>query len=194
MLFNIETQKEKFKEHIATFTDHGNIKILDFKNPDTIEYRIRFIFEEDWCRLHISGDLGELIASNYNNMTWENFDDFINNPGYFEEKIDTCSRKLYIYDYDIAKEELKSRFEDYDFTKDIFHDTEEEAKEDAIDEILEDFYDDGLGSKAYEKLSNYDPDCWEYISDIGRERTGIIELYLLAFKLAKEQLERNNHD
>ena len=63
---NIELEKENFKNHIATFTDYGNIKILDFKNPKSYDYRIRFLFEEDYCRLHISGDLGELIASNYN--------------------------------------------------------------------------------------------------------------------------------
>ena len=34
---------EKFKNHIATFNDYGNIKIIDFKKPDSIEYRIRFI-------------------------------------------------------------------------------------------------------------------------------------------------------
>lgn len=28
---DLEKQKEHFKEHIATFTDYGNIKILDFK-------------------------------------------------------------------------------------------------------------------------------------------------------------------
>ena len=55
----IEKQKENFKNHIATFTDYGNIKIVDFKEPETSYYRIRFLFEEDYCRLHISGDLGE---------------------------------------------------------------------------------------------------------------------------------------
>ena len=29
---DIEKQKEHFKDHVATFTDYGNIKILDFKN------------------------------------------------------------------------------------------------------------------------------------------------------------------
>ncbi len=67
---DIEKQKEHFKNHIATFSDYGNIKILDFKNPKTCHYRIRFLFEEDFYRLHISGDLGELIASNYNNMCY----------------------------------------------------------------------------------------------------------------------------
>ena len=76
---NLERQKDNFKNHIATFTDYGNIKILDFKNPDSSHYRIRFLFEEDYCRLHISGDLGELIATNYYNMTFDKFTDFVNN-------------------------------------------------------------------------------------------------------------------
>ena len=79
---NLEKQKEHFKNHIATFTDYGNIKILDFKAPNTSTYRIRFLFEEDYCRLHISGDLGELIASNYYNMTYEKFSDYVNDTGY----------------------------------------------------------------------------------------------------------------
>lgn len=32
---NLEYQKRWFKNHVATLTDYGNIKILDFKNPDT---------------------------------------------------------------------------------------------------------------------------------------------------------------
>ena len=103
---NLEKQKENFKDHIATFTDYGNIKILDFKRPNSSEYRIRFLFEEDHCRLHISGDLGELIASNYYNMTYEKFSDFVNDVGYFEGKIDCHNRPIYTYDEDLAREEL----------------------------------------------------------------------------------------
>lgn len=47
---DLEKQKENFKNHIATFTDYGNIKIVDFKAPETSHYRIRFLFEEDYCR------------------------------------------------------------------------------------------------------------------------------------------------
>lgn len=50
---NLEKQKENFKNHRAIFKDLGNIKILDFKKPNSTEYRIRFLFEEDYCRLHI---------------------------------------------------------------------------------------------------------------------------------------------
>ena len=40
-MINIEAQKKNFENHIATLTDCGNIKILDFKNPESSNYRIR---------------------------------------------------------------------------------------------------------------------------------------------------------
>lgn len=86
-MVDLKFQKKQFVNHIAKFTDYGNIKIVDFRRPDSNEYRIRFLFEEDYCRLHISGDLGELIASNYNNMTFEGFSDFVNDVGYFRKKL-----------------------------------------------------------------------------------------------------------
>lgn len=71
IMIDLERAKRNFRNHVATFTDYGNIKMLDFKRPDSNEYRIRFLFEEDYCRLHISGDLGALIATNFMNMTYE---------------------------------------------------------------------------------------------------------------------------
>ena len=112
-MIDLERAKKRFENHIAKLTDYGNIKILDFKNPQSVEYRIRFLFEEDYYRLHISGDLGELIATNYKNMCYERFDDFVHNTGYFEEKIDCHSRPLYEFDDDKAKMELKE-MADYD--------------------------------------------------------------------------------
>lgn len=194
---DLEKQKENFKNHIAKFTDYGNIKILDFKNPNSIHYRIRFMFEEDYCRLHISGDLGELIASNYNNMTYEKFSDYVNNIGYFEQKIDCHSRKIYVYDEDDAKNDLKNFLEEYDCLVDVLcHERYDwETDEDKLDEffgdVLEDFTaDNGIGSKGYDVLSEYIDDVWEIVGNIGKRNTGILDLYMLAFKLATEQLER----
>ena len=182
--------KEHFKNHVATLTDYGNIKILDFKEPGTSHYRIRFLFEEDYYRLHISGDLGQLVATNYNNMCYEDFSDFVHNTGYFKGKIDCHDREIYEYDYDKAKQELQERFEDYEVTSEYDWQTDEEYREEKIEEILEDLNTaTGLGSKAYDILSEIDGDCWEYIGDIGRVDTGILELYMLAFELAQEQLK-----
>lgn len=192
-MIDLEYQKQRFKDHVATFTDYGNIKILDFQEPGTCEYRIRFIFEEDHYRLHISGDLGELTAYNFTNMRYDEFSDFTDNPGYFEEKVQCHSRDLYVYDDDKAREELKKYCEEQEWVLDneSWCETREEAIEEKIDDILEDFDSRrGIGSKGYEILSEMVPDAWEYASDLGKERIGIIELYMLAFKLAQENLKK----
>lgn len=189
---NIEAQKKNFEKHIATFTDYGNIKIVDFKNPNSVHYRIRFLFEEDYCRLHISGDLGELTACNYNNMRFEKFTDFVNNTGYFEEKICCASRPLYFYDEDLAREDLRARFEEDDVWDVFMADRcDFETQEDVLDDILADFDDStGIGEEGYEELEKVYDDVWPFARDIGKRSTEILELYMLAFKLAMEQLEK----
>lgn len=189
-----EWLEERFKNHIATFTDYGNIKILDFAEPGTSNWQIRFLFEEDHYRLHISGDLGELTACNYNNMTYEDFGDFVHNPGYFESKIECHSRQLYEYDEDKAKRDLLEYLAEYEWEKELKYtnDTLEEVRDYEIDCILEDLNPyTGLGSKAYDRLSEIDGDCFEWISEIGKEDSGVLDIYLTAFELAQKQLENN---
>lgn len=183
-MIDIERQKENFINHVATFQDLGNIKILDFQKPGHSEYRIRFLFEEDHYRLHISGDLGELIAYNFTNMRYETFGDFVNNTGYFEQKIQCHNRPIHCYDREKAKRELIAIFDEYGLIID------EEEMDDKAEEILEDFDEEnGISYEGHKILEEIDPDSWEYACDLGRENTGILELYMLAFKLAQEQLK-----
>ena len=196
---DLERQKEQFKNHVATFTDYGNIKILDFKNPRDSHYRIRFLFEEDYCRLHISGELGELIASNYNNMTFNRFTDFVDNIGYFEEKIDCHNRPIDYYDEDVAREELVERIKEYELLDYYdrysysWDDDEEEKLKYALDDILSDFSQDtGISREGYEVLHELDYDAYKWAYDLGKKKTGILDLYMLAFKLAMEQLKERS--
>lgn len=195
-MIDLEFEKKRFVNHVAKFTDYGNIKIVDFKMPDSGAYRIRFLFEEDYCRLHISGDLGELIATNYNNMTFKGFSDFVNNIGYFKEKIDCHNRKIYTYDSGDAKKDLKELLEEWDMMEEVLqHDryeweTDEDKLEEFYEDVLEDFSGDtGVGSKGYDALSEYFSDVWELVGDIGKRPTDILDVYMLAFKLATEQLK-----
>lgn len=196
---NLERQKEYFKNHIASFTDYGNIKIVDFKAPNTSHYRIRFLFEEDYCRLHISGDLGELIATNYNNMTFEGFSDFVHNTGHFERKVNCYSRSIYVYDEDKARKDIREYLEKYEFLEEVIDNgddwqSDEEKINDFLDEALCDFSDKyGVGSKGYDILSEIDCDIFESVGGFGKEDTGILELYMLAFELAMDQLENTNN-
>lgn len=38
-MIDIEKQKMHFINHVATFQDFGNIKVIDFQNPGHSEYR-----------------------------------------------------------------------------------------------------------------------------------------------------------
>ena len=72
-----------------------------------------------------------------------------------------------------------------------WNDTPEAAVEEFADDVLSDFDDrNGIGSAGYDEASKYIPDFYESVSSIGRERTGILELYMLAFKLAQKQLKQ----
>lgn len=195
-MFDLERQKNNFKDHIATFTDYGNIKILDFKKPGSSHYRIRFLFEEDYCRLHISGDLGELIAVNYDNMTYDRFSDFVNDVGYFRSKIVCHSRALDYYDEDKARKEIVELLKEHKIYEDVcsnyhfYGDSDEERIAYFLDEIMEDFDDEtGFSSDGYEFLNSLDYRIYEDSDDFGKEETGILDLYMLAFKLAQEQLK-----
>lgn len=192
---NLEKQREYFQNHIASFTDYGNIKILDFKAPGTSHYRIRFLFEEDYYRLHISGDLGELIASNYSNMVFEKFSDFVHDVGYFRQKIDCHSRPIYVYDEIKARKDIREYLEEYELLEKVIDNgydwqSDDEKINEFLDEALCDFSDKyGVGSKGYDILSEIDYDIFESVGNFGKESTRILDLYMLAFELAMEQLE-----
>lgn len=192
---DLEKMKQKFKDHKATFTDYGNIKILDFKKPNSTEYRIRFLFEEDYCRLHISGDLGQLVATNYRNMCWNGFKDFVDNVGYFKEKIDCLDRHIFLYDQEQAEKDIAQYIEENDLYFEIDDDypqfkSKEEIIDDFLSDVLYDFSEEtGIGNEGQEKLLELDTDIYLETSNFGKKSTGILDLYMLAFKLAKEQLD-----
>lgn len=189
-MIDLKKQMEHFKNHKAKFTDYGNIKILDFENPSSSRYRIRFLFENDYCKLHITGDLGELIATNYNNMTFEKFSDFVNDVGYFRGKINCLSRDIFYYDECKARNDLKELIEEYDVEEQFMVDRLDfETIDNVIDDILIDFSEErGIGSKGYDEFSK--GFYGEPVSNVGKETTGILELYMLAFKLAMHQLKK----
>ena len=194
----LERQKENFKKHKANLMDYGNIKVLDFKNPDSNEYRIRFLFEEDYCRLHITGDLGSLIACNFYNMTYEKFSGFVNDTGYFEQKIDCLDRAIYYYDEEKARKDIKEYINEHHLGEYIIEykgfdfQSDEENINDFINDVLEDFLNtNGIGPKGVDKLIDIDEYMYDEIDSFGKKKTGILELYMLAFKLAQEELKEN---
>ena len=52
-------------------------------------------------------------------MTFKGFSDFVNNVNYFRGKIDCHNRKIYTYDSENAKKDLKELFEEWDMMEEI---------------------------------------------------------------------------
>lgn len=191
--------RECFKNHTVTFEDKGNVKIINFQEPGTNIYRIRFLFDEEYYQLHISGDLGNLTAINCDNMTFKKFGkSFVHSPGYFEEKIVCCDRPLYYYDEDMAKNDLKELIDrheqmdnlrkDYAYTtQDFYNMSDDEVFEKFFDDVYQDFdHRYGIGSKGKEIVDKYVSSCYNY--DFGKKPTSIIQMCLTAFEMAEELL------
>ena len=192
---NLELEKEMFADHIATLKDYGVIKILDFQKPGSNYYRIRFMFEEDHDRVHISGDLGELIAYNHAGL---NFRDFIaycyRHRVWFKSKVLCSSRPLQKYDRELAEKQLTEKLKDKQLlnkVSDYFGLVREVATAFLVERALVDFSDCcGIGEDGEELLSDIDFTGFWPIDEIGLEEgPDIVDLYLLAFKLAYRQLQ-----
>lgn len=127
-------------------------------------------------------------------MTYEKFSDFVNDVGYFEQKIDCHNRPIYTYDEELAREELLKMAKDNDwllFSDKYPYEDDEERLDNIIDDILYDFDSStGIGRQGYDELSDLEDDVFDFAYELGKKETGTLELYMLAFKLAKEQLDK----
>ena len=193
---DLELQKEMFADHIATLRDYGDIKIVDFQKPESNYYRIRFIFEDDHDRVHISGDLGELIAYSYAGLNFRNFIDWCRRDSiFFKLKVKCSSHPLYTYDRELAEKQLLQMTKDnytLDRIADYFDVCEpEDAVEPFIEKVLDGFSDtDGICEIGERMLLNIDYSAFDPIDEIGLEEgPDVFDVYLMAFKLAYRQLQ-----
>lgn len=193
---DLELQKEMFADHVATLRDYGDIKIVDFQKPESNYYRIRFIFEDDHDRVHISGDLGELIAYSYAGLNFRNFIDWCRRDSiFFKLKVKCSSHPLYTYDRELAEKQLLQMTKDnYTLNRiaDYFDVCEpEDAVKPFIENVLDGFSDtEGICEIGERTLLNIDYSAFGPIDEIGLEEgPDVFDVYLLAFKLAYRQLQ-----
>lgn len=57
-----------FKDHVANREDHGPLSVITYQKPNDSMYGLRFIFDNDWSTLTITGDSLNAIFTNCNNM------------------------------------------------------------------------------------------------------------------------------
>lgn len=189
-----EIREQWFKNHVATLTQHGNLQILDWRNPKNIYYATRYVFDGD--KMYITGDIGEAVFW----LTWKADVHSFNGIGthYFMEKMRAYSNDRYDYDGEEAaaylKEWLDEHLEDMEFK------TEEHKEEflEKFNELVEDA--EGCDSESQwaweyvnEKWSDFisemDADYWEWIYRIGRVVPHRILGYIVGLQMASEQLK-----
>lgn len=187
----MESFAHYFNKHIAKKIELDDITIIDYHSPEyNLMYNLRYIFDKKNSSLAITGDFGELIAVNFNNMgSWEDFyKDFTNNAGYFIEKIKASSRNLFVYD----EAEAKKIILDYFFDNKRYEDLDENDRY-YFDELFE-YFDDRHGFKhitdtVREFLSEQDSEYYETLEFAGKKVSEIVFLYLDAYKRAYESIK-----
>ena len=153
--------KRIFKDFQAKkLVDDKNFLVIDWKNKNgSGEYSIRYTLDIEKGNFIVTGDVGYCIASWYNHLTPDNLCKFLNNIGYFKEKIN-CWTESYTYRYKDIKDDL------FVLKNDLLNDTdfsEEEIDED-IEEILSmaEYIDKGMASypDLIDIYTKYYSDWW----------------------------------
>ena len=185
--------KRIFKDFQAKkLVDDKNFLVIDWKNKNgSGEYSIRYTLDIEKGNFIVTGDVGYCIASWYNHLTPDNLCKFLNNIGYFKEKIN-CWTESYTYRYKDIKDDL------FVLKNDLLNDTdfsEEEIDED-IEEILSmaEYIEKGMASypDLIDIYTKYYSDWWDSgFSTLGRRISDRIYLWAAGFQMAWKQLSEN---
>lgn len=185
--------KRIFKDFQAKkLVDDKNFLVIDWKNKNgSGEYSIRYTLDIEKGNFIVTSDVGYCIASWYNHLTPDNLCKFLNNIGYFKEKIN-CWTESYTYRYKDIKDDL------FVLKNDLLNDTdfsEEEINED-IEEILSmaEYIEKGMASypDLIDIYTKYYSDWWDSgFSTLGRRISDRIYLWAAGFQMAWKQLSEN---
>lgn len=180
-------REQWFKEHKATLTQHGDLKVLEWKKPDTVIYYCRYVFDRN--KVYISGDIGHAVFD----LTWKadihSFNDI--HVGYFAEKLAAYQGKRWDYDGEKAAQELKEwrkqlREDGVKFDAEEFRELINAAESCSSQE---EWAYDCVNGRFNEFIRELDYDYWEWIYDIGNEMPVRIHAYLIGLQMASEQLK-----
>ena len=187
-----------FKRHRATYKVQDGIDTLEFRNPDSICYSLRVVFDhERGNSVYICGDIGEAVIYPTCPATLKGMAECFTsrdengsihvNWGYFLEKVRAASDR-YCWDYDTFIQDFKEHCR--------------EKGIDSADEFIEEntgIWNDGvdvdnvkgitLSYNAKHDLEEMDSDYWEWVYDCGKRVSMRVILWLVALRLAYEAVK-----
>ena len=174
-----------------------NFFIMDWRDKNgSGNLSTRYIVDKKKGDLIIKGDAGDCIASWFKPVSVENLVRYINDTGYFMEKMQ-CTTNKYTYNWEDVKEDLEDEKQEYLKMLrdgDITDTTEEELAEDfeQMIDILRDLplsencpYPDELT----DLMSKYNPDWWEgSFSRLGQRIAKRIYLWTYGYQEGVERI------
>lgn len=208
VLYNhaIEDAVRAFKNHKASYRRGYLFDTLDWRRPNELQYYIRMVFDherEDTKAVYITGDMGEAVVYPTCEATLEGMAKCFTSPwskktgtidineDYFIEKI-KASSNLWEWNHGLFEEDLRRGFRRYygndermtselnEFLEEHFHSYFADIRvEDCGVEMDQDARD------AWEALV---PDGGHWIYDCGKRLSNRIVFWLVAMRLAYEQI------
>lgn len=186
---------KQFATHKATLIqDTDRYFIADWRRADgSSDYYVNFIVDKKRGSLIISGDLGDCIATWYNELTPAKLCSFIRHDiGYFISKFQASSDK-YVYDEDDVLADIKKHFKECGIEIDAGPDYPNEGE--YYWELVRDEVSNSCDGNSFhptehliELIKEYDNDYWEWLYHCGERIHKRVYLWVYAFEEMLKQL------
>ena len=182
-----------FKKHKANYVEvNDDLKILEWKRPETSYMSIRYVMDKN--NVYITGDLGSAVLCLTSKASLERLSDY--SLYYFSKKIVAMEQDKFDFDSEKAIEELKELFKDW-WSIDMDSEVDEEYKKykevlgmliSGADECSRPNHWVDFVNLNYTDIESVDPDCHEWVYDVGMETSIYVKAYLIGIKMAYEQI------
>lgn len=186
-----EIKNNWFSKHKATYEKISeDTSVLSWKQDGTIMYSVRYILDKN--RLFVTGDIGDAIfvlteKADLKTIATEY------NTHYLFGKL-RADNEAYDFSQEKAIETLKSHFQQYEFDDDKEWEEFNEIADEIYSSIKDECNTEGqwatvLNLEYYDKITDYDVDCWEWIYSIGKELSWQALGWIVGLQMAYEQLK-----
>ncbi len=188
-----EIKEGWFKDHKANYIKiNDDLKILEWKKPDTLHMNVRYVMDKH--NLYVTGDLYSAMFSLTEQANLESLGQY--DLYYFSRKLTMMEQSKSDFDSQSAIKELKENFKDW-WEIDLDTDVDEEYYEHKeVLEMLVDGAEESISVEDwtdfiklnYDEIDKIDPDCGEWIFDIGLKTSAYLQAYLIGLQMAYEQI------
>lgn len=194
-----EIRNDWFKDHKATYeklNDHTST--LTWKKDGTSMYYVRYIFDNS--RLFVTGDIGDVVFCLTEKADLKTIATEYNNHYLFGKL--RADNEAYDFNYEKAIDTFKSHFSSEYLEIDDYNEEDKEKYSELVSDFIYVLKDDcttsdmlshHLSAEYYDRISEFDCDCWEWISDIGKELSWQALGWVVGLQMAYEQLKEGSN-